>query len=213
MPEDAGAARSAYDATSRELAAVLAGSKWAADGGRALTFDDVAWTESTASSQESRRVPYVIRSSEREHRQEGGADIDVTTAAIETPSCTYLLTLTKRAASSGQTPGTEQWTVRCGAFEPASGYSRAEAATAFEVVGTDGELDALLGGTSAQLVSLLHDYCALYYPSATAATWSEEAQVDYSRRRVDTSFTLDGGTRAHVGVSYDMDTGSYVFGQ
>ena len=58
------------------------------------------------------------------------------------------------------------------------------------VEGLNDEITALLGGADT-LTSELSKWCAAYYPTASTASWTGIATIDYNENTITTAFTPD----------------------
>lgn len=205
LPDDIAAIRSAYDDGMREIDAFLAANAWTSAGDAStLSFADSRLTEEKP-GREPVSAPYAIAALSRDNaveKTQAGATVKRTSIAVKTPDRTHLLLLTETTDPAGGV----SWIIAADtAFEYATAYNRAAASATFDVEGLNAEAVAMFGGDADAIASKLHDYCAQYFPTASRATWTAQATVDWAGGTADTSFTLDNSAKTQVTLSYRMD--------
>ena len=96
-------------------------------------------------------------------------------------------------------------------------YVRQNPVQNITVEGLNDEITALLGGADT-LTSELSKWCAAYYPTASTASWTGIATIDYNENTITTAFTLTiadtapGSGTATVSATYHRADGTYEFG-
>lgn len=213
LPADIAAIRSAYDEETREVDAFLAANAWTSAGDAStLSFADSRLLEEKP-GQQSVSAPYAIAALSRDNAQEktqAGATIKRTSIAVKTPERTHLLLLTETTDPAGGV----SWIIASDtAFKHARAYNRAAASAAFSVEGLSAEAVAMFGNDMNAITSKLNDYCAQYFPTASRATWTAQATIDWAEGVADTSFTLDNSSKTQITLTYRMDGQSLEVGK
>ena len=72
---------------------------------------------------------------------------------------------------------------------------------------------SLVDGRGDLLAQRLSEYCALYYPTASAATFNGQATVSWDEGTVSFSLALDTRTRPDIPVTYDKSTLDFMVGK
>ncbi len=208
LSEYARAAKTSYDQETQELIGILSQNAWGAPAGGEVSFTDSTYRE-TASGAEPEDVPYAILALKSEQVTDSGRQIQERTAAMETPAGITFLTLTRTVTIQGE----EAWEIESPAFQNKGRLVRAQATGPLTIEAEAlQELAPYLGGSAETLNKLLTDYCSLYYPSASHASWSKQIDIDADKRTLTTVFNLDNASHTHLKAIYHTDTQSYEFG-
>lgn len=204
------AAIKGYGEDQEKVLALLKASVWVADGGSSsLRFGDnsviYAKGEKTASQ------TFAIASVDEGQAVSGSdAKIETTVCAILTDDGSHIMTISKSETSIG----TIEYSVSSDAFTGSkTPFTRQNAATSFAVTGMNAQIEALLGGHADEAREQIKEYAAVYYPTASEASWSKYAQLDWEDNTLVTSFSLDTKSSANVVLTYDMANQTVSIGQ
>ena len=154
-------------------------------------------------------------------RLEKGTDtagMEIDTAVFETDTGTHVIRYTCQTGT-GEVTDTLSATLSSGtAFQlQDTDYVRQNPVQNITVEGLNDEITALLGGADT-LTSELSKWCAAYYPTASTASWTGIATIDYNENTITTAFTLTiadtapGSGTATVSATYHRADGTYEFG-
>ena len=201
----------AYTDDVKNFLTLLEANAWTAHSDTvSLTFENNTFTEADGSS--TNTVPFAVaaykQTTETEVSLDDTTNIVVHTAAILMPDgTTKFLTLRQFAESAAGIP--EDWSITSDAFSKNDSYMRTETAGNLTVSGLNSEVNELIGGKSEELTAQMQDFCALNYPSATTAVWSNMAAVDYSSNTVVMRFTLDNEAQSAINAVYSLAAGTF----
>ena len=211
------AAIEGYDDDTSALIDTLGASVWSANNGRCtLRFSDDAYVETVDG--DSTTHSYAILRIDGVSDGYGGT---IDTIVFETDTGIHVVTYvdgkgSAANAGSGETEKTSPTVIS--SLTSASmftlkdtPYERADAVGNISVKGLNSEVTSLIGGDADSLTAELSRWCAVHYPTAQEAVWSESVFVDWENSLVSTDFTLSGETTVTVTVIYHMDSGSFEF--
>ena len=144
--------------------------------------------------------------------------MDIDTAVFETDTGTHVIRYTCQTGT-GEVTDTLSATLSSGtAFQlQDTDYVRQNPVQNITVEGLNDEITALLGGADT-LTSELSKWCAAYYPTASTASWTGIATINYNENTITTAFTLTiadtapGSGTATVSATYHRADGTYEFG-
>lgn len=203
-----------YSAKEQELIDILAANVWTSQRETlTLTFTRDSFSESAGDGQIATHT-FAISAVEEETVEETGANGEKSqtttrTAAILTDAGTYFLKLNQFVSMDGSP---DMWSVVSEAFELSDSYVLDEASKELSVSDMDEGFASLIDGRTDVLKQRLSDYCAQFYPTASAMEWSGEASVDWNDHLVSTTFTLDNTAASTVNVTYNTESGEFTIG-
>lgn len=200
-----------YDERTRKLVQTLAASVWSANNGRNTLrfYEDGHYVETVGDTATAH--PFAISAVDWGNN---GSDTEMDTLAVETDTGTHLLSYTLVISADAADAGKSAVSSSTMFSLKGTAYTRTDAAARIDVTGLNSEITAILGNET-DLVTQLSDWCSIHYPSATTATWSKSATIDWDAGIVVTSFAVsgDGGMQTtNVTVTYTSGTGQYEFG-
>lgn len=185
LPDAMRALRGSYTDVTREAIALLEANAWADQQGTAVvTFTDRAMRTATQGGEEW--LAYAVAASARA-RAEDGAPRTVTTLCLGTAEWVDIATIEVPDAADGA--GTA--TFRCPSV---CGGSPLALSPALKEVSLDGPGDDVLAacGTTREAASVtLAQWCALWRPTATAASWDGIVEQDLARGECRLRYALD----------------------
>ena len=203
LPEGTRALRKSYTDVTKEALALLAANVWAdGQGTSVVTFTDRAMC-TTSQGGESWEAYAVVASSRRTVAQ-GQSNATVTTLCVATAEWADIATLTVPSAGGDGAYATFSCPSICGGGE-------LTLSPALKEVTIDGPDDGALEarGTSRESVeAALAQWCALWRPTATAATWTKVIEEDYGNRAYRIFYELDDRRNSDVTLVVGMDDGS-----
>ena len=193
-----------YDGETKEFLALLSASVWVSDSEQdSVTFSEKTYT--VTASNETSTHPFVVDALDVSNF--GGSDaVQIYTAAISNEEQTQIAKLT---VDDSVSPAV--MTLESPLFSN-SLYKAAEAATSFSITGLNSSLETYIGGNADSLKQRLTDYCSVHYPTATTATWTQTATMDWSAGTLSTAFTLDTASKSQVEVTYFNDSNTFEIG-
>ena len=200
-----------YDERTRKLVQTLAASVWSANNGRNTLrfYEDGHYVETVGDTATAH--PFAISAVDWGNN---GSDTEMDTLAVETDTGTHLLGYTLVISADSEDAGKSAVSSSTMFSLKGTAYTRTDAAARIDVTGLNSEITAILGNDT-DLVTQLSDWCSIHYPSATTATWSKSATIDWDAGIVVTSFSVsgEGGMQTtNVTVTYTSGTGQYEFG-
>lgn len=209
LSDSQSAAIADYDEETEEFIDTLCASIWSANGGRyTLRFSHDQYTE-TADGESTQHSYAILR------LEQGSDDAGNKTATliVETDSGTLILNYANMTGTSSDGSEKVTSTLSSGSMFALKDttYERADEVEAITVKGLNSEVTQLFGGSADELTTKLSQWCAVHYPTATEATWTGSALIDWDENLVSTDFTLNGESTVNLSVVYHTDTGSYEF--
>lgn len=216
LSEEQKAVRTSYSADTLDVIALLKANVWTASGDTtSLSFTDEDYSEASSGTKR-RTVPYIVTAisgslESNIEKTQAGSTVGRATLAIETPSGTHLVELTRTT----DVKGISSWMITSDAFTQAKSYVRAGAATNFTIVVPESDqptLEDLFSDKLSVLEAQMRDYCGLYYPSASKATWTRNAVIDMAAATVSTSFKLDNQSNTQITVVFNTATQTFDVG-
>lgn len=204
----------AYDGDTEEFINMLSASVWSANNGSdTLRFTGHTYTEAT--NGETTEHTYAVS------RLEKGTDtagMEIDTAVFETDTGTHVVRYTCQKGTGEVTDTLSATLSSSSAFRLTDAvYERQNPVQNLSVQGLNDEITGLLGGADS-LTSELSKWCAAYYPTASTASWSGTATIDYNENTVTTAFTLTradeepGSGNTVIAATYHRADGTYEFG-
>lgn len=203
-----------YDDETRAFIDALGASVWSANSGRCtLRFTDDSYVETVDG--DSVTHSYAITRIDKSSDGYGGS---LDTIVFETDTGTHVVTYTDGKGAAVSEEGDVQKTdgTLVSSLSSASmfslkntDYMRADPVKNIAVKGLNSEITQLLGGDADKLTSSLSSWCAVHHPTASEATWSGSAFIDWEKSLVSLDFTLNDGSNATVSAIYHTDTNSY----
>lgn len=203
----------AYDADVTEFVNLLCANAWSAQGEtKTVTFTDRSFTETDSNNGEQVSHTYAVSSYEESTTTESGANgetqqVTLRNVAILTDSGTYLLTM--RQFNTGSDQGST-WSLTSNGFQYSYSYVLSEASQSLTVSALNSMYEELIGGHTDALRQAVSDYCSRYYPTATEATWTQQANADWASNHVTTTFELNNSSGSEITVVYDMQSGGFT---
>lgn len=198
-----------YDETTQEFIDTLSASVWSANSGNyTLRFSEDQYIETV--NGESEQHSYAVLRLEQGNDTAGNK---TATAVVETDTGTHILEYTNMTGSLDDGSDVVTTVLSSGSMFALkdTNYERGDAVANIDVKGLNSEVTDLLGGDAKKLTSELSKWVAVHYPTASEATWSGSAFIDWENSFISLDFTLNGDTNATVSAIYHMDTGSYEF--
>lgn len=198
-----------YDDDTEEFIETLCASLWSANGGNdTVRFSGESYTETVNGSAETHS--YAVSRLERSASTSG---LDIVTAVFETDDGTHIVTYTNDRGTDGEVTGEVQSTLTSSTmFSLAdSEYVRTDSVENISIKGMNSAVTALFDDNTDDLISGLSAWCAVYYPTATEATWSQEAYISWQESTIYLTFELNTESAVSVSVDYDMNTGQWNF--
>lgn len=198
----------AYDDDTIKFIDTLSASVWSSNG-HTLRFSDTQYTESSNGTLTTHS--YAITRLETSNDQTGA---QLVTAVFETDTGTHIVEYTSLTGSSNDGSGEVTSTLSSSsAFMLANtDYTRSDAVSSITINGLNSAVTELLDNKTDELTEELSNWCAVYYPTVTEATWAGTAYIDYNNSFVQLDFTLTGESNISLSVIYHTDTGTFVFG-
>lgn len=198
-----------YDETTQEFIDTLSAIVWSANSGNyTLRFSEDQYIETV--NGESEQHSYAVLRLEQGNDTAGNK---TATAVVETDTGTHILEYTNMTGSRDDGSDVVTTVLSSGSMFALkdTNYERGDAVANIDVKGLNSEVTDLLGGDAKKLTSELSKWVAVHYPTASEATWSGSAFIDWENSFISLDFTLNGDTNATVSAIYHMDTGSYEF--
>ena len=205
-----------YDDDTRAFIQTLSASIWSADGGLCtLTFSDNSYVETVDG--DSTTHSYAIARIDKSSDGYGGS---LDTIVFETDTGTHVVTYSDGKGSATQEPGDVTATdgTVVASLSSASmfslkdtAYERADPVEKITIKKLNSEVTQLLGGNTDKLTSSLSSWCAAHHPTASEATWSGSAFIDWDNSLVSLDFTLNDDSASTVSAIYHTDTNTYEF--
>lgn len=203
LPEEARSLRGSYTGDTREALGLLAANVWTdGSGTSAVTFTDRAIHVIAQGGEDW--TAFAVRASRRKTVTADGATSSVTTLCIETAEWTDIAVLTVPSAPDGTSLATFQCPSVCGGSE-------LTLSPALKEVAVDGPSDAYLEArdtSRAEVTAALAQWCALWRPTATTATWTEVVEEDHAERVCRIYYELDDRHSSKVTLVVGMDDGA-----
>lgn len=203
LPDEMRALRKTYTDVTKEALGMLAANAWADGQGTAVvTFTDRAIRTTTQGGEEWEA--YAVSASARKSVTDEGAASAVTTLCLGTSEWTDIATLTVPQGGDAGAYATFQCPSVCGG-------SALTLSPALKEVALDGPDDAVLearGTTREAAEAAMAEWCALWRPTATTATWTRVVEEDHGERTHRLFFELDDQRASNVTLVVGMDDGS-----
>lgn len=203
LPDETRSLRESYASDTREALGLLAANVWTDGSGAAVaTFTDRAIHVITQGDEEW--TAYAVRASRRKTTTTDGTTSSVTTLCLETAEWTDIATLTAPPTGDGERLATFQCPSVCGGSE-------LTLSPALKEVSLDGPPDAYLearGTSRPEAESALAQWCALWHPTATTATWTQVVEEDHAERVCRIYYELDDRRGSAVTLVVSMDDGT-----
>lgn len=206
-----------YSDDTRSFINTLCASVWSANNGRyTLRFSDDSYVETVDG--ESTTHSYAIVRLDKASDGYGG---NLYTVVFETDTGTHVVTYTDGKGSAVQEQGDIQKTdsTVVASLSSASmfalkdtSYERADPIESIAIKSLNSDMTNLLNDSTDKLTSSFSSWCAVHHPTASEATWSGSAFIDWENSLVSLDFTLNDDTASTVTVIYHTDSGSYEFG-
>lgn len=210
------AAIEGYDDETRSFIDTLSASVWSANNGRCtLRFSDDSYVETVDG--DATTHSYAIARLDKSSDGYGG---NLYTVVFETDTGTHVVTYTAGKGSAAQEQGDVQKTdsTLVASLSSASmfslkdtSYERADPVESIAIKGLNSEMTKLLDDSTDELTSSLSSWCAVHHPTASEATWSGSAFIDWENSLVSLDFTLNDDLSSNVSAIYHTDTGTYEF--
>ena len=198
-----------YDGPLEETLAFLEASTWSTPNESAsLSFEPGAYAERSAGAEEA-RVPFAVELATTSVARDSGAVITRQTLVLDVGEGTSLLYFYNVTAADGSV----SYSLTSDGFAHAQTYLWVSPAREVAVEGLGEEMLSLVDGRGDLLAQRLSEYCALYYPTASAATFNGQATVSWDEGTVSFSLALDTRTRPDIPVTYDKSTLDFMVGK
>lgn len=205
---------SAYGNDEYELLGLLKANVWTANKDtNTIRFEDNSYTESANNSSTS--TSFAICGIESNTEMLSGVNGESETTEDTTVTLMYqdgtygLLHVMLIQSSSSPNP---ELTVNSSDFSKSKSYIRTKAANGLNVEGLNDEVKALIKDKTADLDEFLTEYCSIYYPTASVATWDQKVEANYSSNMVEMSFTLNNLGTSRIAVTYDLTYSEFGVG-
>lgn len=203
-----------YSDEERTIAALLASSTWtAAKETASIVFTEDSFSEmKNGEAASAGERSYAICALDEVSDVESGVNgervqTDDTTVSVLLDDGTYaVMHLLTQTSTSSELPAI---TVSCTAFQDAPSYLRVRAANTLSVEGLNDEAKSLMDGKQDELASALTEWCAVYYPTASVASWDGKLTLNCNSNVLETSFTLNNQASTRVTVDYDVSYGGF----
>lgn len=203
LPDEARALRKSYTDVTKEALGMLAANAWADGQGTAVvTFTGLAIRTATQGGEEWEA--YAVAASARRSVTTEGVTSTVTTLCLGTSEWCDIATLTVPTGGDAGAYATFQCPSICGG-------SVLTLSPALKVVTLDGPDDAVLeahGTTRDTAEAAMAEWCALWRPTATTATWTKVAEEDHEKRTYSLFYELDDQRSSGVALVVGMDDGA-----
>lgn len=205
-----------YDDDTLTFINTLSASVWSANNGRCtLRFADDSYVETVDG--DATTHSYAI---DRIDKSSDGYGGNLYTVVFETDTGTHVVTYTDGKGSAAQEQGDVQKTdsTLVASLSSASmfslkdtSYERADPVEKVAIKGLNSEVTQFLGGDTDKLTSSISSWCAVHHPTASEATWSGSAFIDWENSLVSLDFTLNDDMASNVSAVYHTDTNTYEF--
>lgn len=205
-----------YGDDTRSFIDTLCASVWSANSGRCtLRFFDSSYVETVDGN--STTHSYAIVRLDKASDGYGGS---IDTIVFETDTGTHVVTYTDGKGSASQNDGDAKKDDGSLVTSLASAsmfslkdtpYVRTDPVDNVGIKGLNSEVTKLLGGDSGKLKSALSSWCAVHHPTASEATWSGSAFIDWENSLVTIDFKLNDDAASTVSAIYHTDSGTYEF--
>lgn len=205
-----------YDDDTLTFIDTLSASVWSANNGRCtLRFADDSYVETVDG--DATTHSYAIDRIDKSSDGYGGS---LYTVVFETDTGTHVVTYTDGKGSAAQKQGDVQKTdsTLVASLSSASmfslkdtSYERADPVEEVAIKGLNSEVTQFLGGDTDKLTSSISSWCAVHHPTASEATWSGSAFIDWENSLVSLDFTLNDDMASIVSAVYHTDTNTYEF--
>lgn len=205
---------SAYGSDEVELLGLLKANVWTANKDtNTIRFEENAYTESANNN--STTTSFAICGIESNTETLSGVNGESETTEDTTVTLMYedgsygLMHVKLIQSSSSPNP---ELTVNSSDFSKSKSYIRTKAANGLNVEGLNEEVKALIKNKTTELDEFLTEYCSIYYPTASVATWDQKVEANYNSNIVEMSFTLNNLGTSRIAVTYDLTYGEFGVG-
>lgn len=198
-----------YDEATQQFIDTLSASVWSANSGNyTLRFSEDQYVETV--NGESEQHSYAVLRLEQGNDTAGDK---TATAVVETDTGTHILEYTNMSGSRDDGSDVVTTVLSSGSMFALkdTNYERGDAVETIDVKGLNSDVTDLLGGDAKKLTTELSKWVTVHYPTASEATWSGSAFIDWENSLISLDFTLNGDTNSTISAIYHMDTGSYEF--
>ena len=154
-------------------------------------------------------MPFAVELATTSVARDSGAVITRQTLVLDVGDGTSLLYFDTVTASDGSV----SYSLTSDAFTHAQTYLWVSPAREVSVAGMGDEMLALVDGKGELLAKRLSEYCALYYPTASAAVFNGQATVSWDEGTVSFSVALDTRTQPDIPVTYDKSSLDFEVGK